>query len=165
MPASQERRSCQVSATTKSCKIGIRSATTSRATLNGVSWQYVLLLPFCRFSRLRRPRVASGHLARARASRAIRLRCWRARSSASTGRLVRRPFDRRNSNSLLLSLPSRLSSPLASLCLLVVANVRSREREAVMRRYEVNRRAHMPAAVIEEVARTGQAGRELRHHW
>ena len=58
-------------------------------------------------------------------------------------------------------MPSRLSSPLASLCLCVVADEVG-EREAVVGGDEVDARVGPPAARLVEVARAGEAIAELR---
>ena len=103
--------------------------------------------------RARRRRAASARPARGAASRAgcaAAARAARATSGSSVGPSTPQFQER------LSSLPSRLSSRFASLCLRVVGDEVG-EREAVVGGDEVDRRGRVPAVVLVEVARAGEA--------
>ena len=111
-------------------------------------------------ARPRRPSAASACPASS-SSVAITLRRMRSRSSRIAGSSVgpsTPQFQLR-----LSSWPSRLSSPLASLCLLVVGDEVG-EREAVMGGDEVDARPGPPAAMSNRSAEPSRRARQRRQH-
>ncbi len=151
------RRSVDARARTKASSAARLVASSSRSSEIGVVLAVGVVVAAAACGRSRRRRRASARPAKAAASRAgcaTGARAARASPGSSVGPSTPQFHDR------LLSLPSRLSSPLASLCLCVVADEVA-QREAVVRGDEVDARVRRPAAAPVQIRRAGEAAREF----